>query len=237
MSDDIEFVQIYGERNSGTNYLDRLLRRNVTVEPDRVLGSTSQDKNPYGHVFGFKHWFIDEDRLQDPRADRTLFIAIFRHPLFWLRSMAQRPYQAVNHVGLPMDAFLREEWYAEEHGREMMRERNPQTGRRFGNVLELRSAKVRDFLDLRTKVRHYRCVRYEDIMFGGESFLSDIAGTYPGLLKQPLGATPRKKDRAHLWLKVQRQKLEIRRLLSRQDRNFVRRQLDMSAERQLGYRV
>jgi hypothetical protein len=234
---EIEFVQIFGERNSGTNYLDRLLRRNVAFEPDRVLGSTSKAKNPYGHIFGFKHWFVDDHLLEQPRADRTLFIAIFRDPLFWLRSMAQRPYQAVNHADLPMDAFLREEWYAEEDGREMTRERDPETGRRFRNILELRSAKIRDFLGLRAKVRYYRCLRYEDILYGGEAFLRELGDHYPGLMNDQLRGTPRKKDRMRLWVKVQRQKAEIRRLVCNRDRAFIRNQLDMRLERKLGYRV
>ena len=61
---------IYGERCSGTNYLQELIELNFDVE-------TTWD-------YGWKHFFGFNDLLN---SDDTLFICIVRNPIDWINSL------------------------------------------------------------------------------------------------------------------------------------------------------
>jgi hypothetical protein len=237
MPDQIEFVQIFGERNSGTNFLDQLLRRNVTFQPDRVLGSKEAKKNSYDYIFGFKHWFVTDDLLSNPIQHNTLFLSIFRHPLFWLRSMRDLPYQGVNHTNLPVKEFLRKEWYAEHDGHEMLNERDPKTGRRFGNIMQLRSAKINSFLGLQHKVDHYAQVRYEDLLANPRDFFQSLSSRFPGTFRTDLCVQPSRRASIRQKLKTFCQTTEIESTFDSTDRDYIRSQLDMDAEHRLGYEI
>jgi hypothetical protein len=69
-----------------------------------------------------------------------------------------------------IDAFLNNEWYSiheegEEKGSEMMDDRNIYTGERYKNIFEMRSTKYKYLLtDMKTKVKHYYFIRYEDLL-------------------------------------------------------------------------
>lgn len=63
----IEKVQIFGERCSGTNYLQNLLLKNFDVSVTWECG--------FKHFFGF-----DEDKYND----KILFICIVRNPVDWI---------------------------------------------------------------------------------------------------------------------------------------------------------
>jgi hypothetical protein len=83
---------IFGERNSGTNYLKKSLQENLQI--------------PFTQKYGFKHWFIkDLDLRGRPNtttdneclksldfSDHTLFIYILRNPYDWVGAMYERPY-------------------------------------------------------------------------------------------------------------------------------------------------
>lgn len=233
----IEFFQIYGERNSGTNYLDKILRSAVSLDANRVLGSTPKSKNPHGHVFGFKHWFVDDQCLQQTSAENTLFVVVFRHPLFWIRSMIQRPYQAQRHVGLEPGEFIRRQWYAEENGKEMMIERDPLSGDRFSNIMALRVAKNQHFLALEDRVENFMLTRYEDLLSDPCSLLQAIADKYPGLLKPDYRIRRGFRTRYRQYIKTRKQQKEIRSFFSSSDLAFIKQNLDLAQERHLGYEL
>ena len=65
---------IYGERNSGTNYLKQLMDKNFDVCFNEI---------------NHKHFFWHNDLSN---TDDILFIAIVRNPYDWLNSMYKTPY-------------------------------------------------------------------------------------------------------------------------------------------------
>lgn len=77
-------IKLYAERNSGTNYLDILLRNNllnVTVASPYYRGRT-----------GWKHGFPKLDQFD---IDNTIFICIVRDLESWLNSMFNNPHHLV----------------------------------------------------------------------------------------------------------------------------------------------
>jgi hypothetical protein len=168
MANMIRYVQIFGERCSGTNYLAALVRKNF---PDVEL---TQE-------FGGKHWFI---RGHGPRgransttdhqcvrtlddSDNTLFLVIHRNPFDWVRSIQATPYHAWTHDSLPLDEFIRKSWVSSEVAAVNPTWEVREDGYYFieeaENVLALRTSKMRHFLGLNGVVPHVVQIRYEDL--------------------------------------------------------------------------
>ena len=160
MEDQIRHIQIYGERYSGTNFLQHLLEKN--------LSDISID-----YKFGWKHFFINGDV---ENASNFLFVVIYRDPFDWLRSFHSYPYHAAPEIKKArFSQFIRHEWWCawdedagkspEDpiYGKEMMFERDPKTLNRFSNVIRLRTAKIKNWESLVSEAHevsliHCRCV-------------------------------------------------------------------------------
>jgi hypothetical protein len=235
--DGIRYVQIFGERCSGTSYLTRLVERNFDgVEPTRL--------------FGFKHWFIHghqprgrANRTTDfeclhplDDSDDTLFLVIHRNPLDWLRSLHARPHHAPGHTNLCFSEFLRKPWLSAENGRA-----NPLWPDAEGkgyfieeaeDVLHLRSQKIRHFLALEDVVSNVVFLRYEDLLedLGVLETVADRFGI-------PLRHRPLENETVHLGSGDQRTFDGPRRYppITPEDLGFIRRNLDWDLESRLGY--
>lgn len=179
MSAGIRRIQIYGERRSGTNFLEQLLVANLRSVP------VCRD-------YGWKHGFHGPGV---ETADDCLFLVIYRNPFDWLRSLHRRPFHAAPSLRrIPFSDFIRREWWCvwdeqagrprghEMHGLEMMSERDPETGERFPNVLRLRTAKIRNWEGLRARTTHTEYVRYEDLAASPSGYLASLSGRF-GLMQ------------------------------------------------------
>ncbi|KAG8469130.1 hypothetical protein KFE25_007648 [Diacronema lutheri] len=153
-----ERLQLWGERHSGTNAAERLIRTNF-----RVKGTLA----PHG----FKHmWMTNrtehvrawQAQLARSVARRTPTVVMTREPYRWILSMHARPHHQPWLRRLPLSEFVRHEWLLppirelpgeleptdeecrRKHAGEVARaacERARATPA-FGNVLEMRTAKL-----------------------------------------------------------------------------------------------
>ena len=161
---------IYGERCSGTNYLQNIINMNFDVNITREYGNK--------HFFGFQ-----DDKLK--KSDDTLFICIVRNLPDWINSF----YRNMWHLPLrykkmsekeKIDEFLSQEIcsiYDKEPNtnEEIMEDRNIYTGDRYKNVFELRHTKIKWMLeDLPKKVKNCIFIRYEDLINNFEKTLLEI---------------------------------------------------------------
>lgn len=219
-------LQIFGERCSGTNFVAQLLRRNLPR-----LQLTDR--------FGWKHGYVRP--LEDDAPD-CVFVVVVRDPFDWVRSLHRKPWHAAEPLReRTIREFLREPWWCEwgrdmkldeadpRIGTEMMHERHPETGERFANVLHLRASKLRHWQDLRSRVRYYAAVRYEDVMSEPKLFVRQFAREL-GLRRWPWFRPVKTfKGGAQRFVKKQYEPL------SDEDRDWVVQQLDADVERQAGY--
>lgn len=160
----LQKLTIYGERCSGTNYLEQLININFDVDITWEYG--------WKHFFGFQ-----DDTLKN--SDDTLFICIVRNLPDWINSFYREKH------GLPLryktnmsdkeklNEFLNKEiWsFHEKNGTnrdtslEVMEDRNIYTGERYKNIFELRHTKIKWMLeDLPNKVKNCIFIRYEDLI-------------------------------------------------------------------------
>ena len=165
-------IKVYGERNTGTNYLNKLLEINfhgqilegtVPKTLDKLLRRSNKSehlRDLYFHYskinLGWKHREIDSNLLKmiDQSQERIVFITLSKNPYSWLLSMYNRPYHNLFGVNLTFDEFLRKEWPS--LGRESRRTS-------YKNPIDLWNKKNASYYQL---VGHEkaRILRYEDLL-------------------------------------------------------------------------
>ena len=154
----ITHYKIYGERCTGTNYLDELISANFNIKISTDI-STGGSK----HFFGFNN-FVN--------TDHVLFLCIVRNPVDWLNSIFKNPYHVPGEISSTLPMFLNKEWYSiydkpEQplNGNEIIQDRNIYTGNRYKNIFELRHIKHKYLIeDLPKKVKNYILIRHEDLL-------------------------------------------------------------------------
>lgn len=141
-------VTIYGERCSGTNYLERLLVTNFDVEVVWTYG--------WKHFFGFKDLHNSDD---------VLFIGIVRNIVDWVNSLYRDKYHLPPSL-FDKDSFLNNEFYSvNDEGNEIMIDRNIETKERYKNIFELRHIKNKFLVNTMPKlVKNYLLITYDDLV-------------------------------------------------------------------------
>lgn len=230
----IKNIQIFGERCSGTNYLERLIKTNFGV---RVTSD-----------FGFKHWFLDgisprsrtnlttdlEQKRSLDDSDDTLFLCLLRSPYDWLRSLYKKPHHTVLPDDLKFGEFVRMPWVSQDQVK-----RNAAWRKNRGeelyfieeaqNICELRSQKIEHWLELKKIVKNVEFLKYEDL------------SRNPGLLIEIVShhGISTKEDG---FINVTEYKSENKRYeptryprISRKDMGFINSQLNWALESTIGY--
>lgn len=178
-------LKIYGERNTGTNYLSSLLQTNLDVA---LLRGTAPPALRY-----FRHFFSDDERLIDayfrwsypfnlgwkhgaasPRSNHPLcparptgFLFLVRNPYSWLLSLHKNPYHQSTIKNMGFEAFLDRPWQI--HQRDAVAERP-------FNPIQLWNVKVRSYLDFCDQRKIL--IRFEDLLERPERWVDQIADKF-----------------------------------------------------------
>ena len=156
----IKYIKIYGERNSGTNFLQQLLTRNTA--------NVHLLRNKWG---SWKHGFpnIDGD-LPD-----ILVVFIIRDLEPWLKSMYKNPYH-YRTDGKDFSTFLTEALDVYDkcpHSDVNVNEREKQ------DILSLRYAKIRHYRSIYDQLAHAVFINLEDVQKDkGRRFIQLVGEVY-----------------------------------------------------------
>ena len=151
---------IYGERCSGTNFLEKAILANFD------LAVTWN--------YGWKHFF-GHHNFSKGCHDDTLFICIVRSPIEWIDSF----YRELHHIPpenrVNLNTFLFNTFYSVYGNKETMEDRHMITKERYKNIFDLRRVK-NNFLifDLPKLVKNYVIIKYEDLNSNYENVLEYI---------------------------------------------------------------
>ncbi|MGD0770981.1 MAG: hypothetical protein ABSB42_22585 [Tepidisphaeraceae bacterium] len=166
-------LKIYGERNTGTNYVWQLLQVNLDVQ---ILAGTAPttcqseaDKDAFFKVsfasnLGWKHCIApDQSILGDPRYADVQFVTVTKNLYPWLISFFRRPY---HYPG------------ASRKFSEFIRSPVPSVGRErlaapLANPVLLWNAKCRSYLGLPESRRFH--ARYETLLGDPRLFVEEVA--------------------------------------------------------------
>ena len=199
----IKKFTIYGERCSGTNYLESIIMNNFNVQITWDYG--------WKHFFGFH-----DEKLK--HSDDVLFICIIRDITDWMNSFFREKhhlplkYKSKLNQQQKMHEFLNEEIFSfndnngnRDFSKELFHDRNIYTGERYKNIFELRHTKIKWMVeDLPKKVKNYIFIRYEDLTNNFDQILHHIKDKgleikYP--TKFPVNTKYYKKSNFHIYKK------------------------------------
>ncbi|HTT82544.1 MAG TPA: hypothetical protein VMF67_03600 [Rhizomicrobium sp.] len=250
------YAKVYGERNTGTNFVTELLRRNFAVhclqsynriheyvgpmaknlpgEPAGGLRNALLDfdcqRTMYSD-FGWKHGIPPRDLVASaPHAKQTLFVCIAKHPVAWLHSLASRPYNLVDEVPKTFSRFIRQDWTPT--WRDNMAACEPI------NVVDLWNVKNAAFRDLESVAQRCLVVAYEEILRDPAGFLSSAGSHLIARGKDYVWSFPSTKGDAMTFEQYRRKYLEqnICGSTSTGDLEFIRGRIDETVMRGFGYR-
>lgn len=145
----VKYFTIYGERCSGTNFVERAIIKNFKLE--------------LTWKYDFKHFFGFYDFKEKEKYDDTLFIGIIRGPYEWMSSLYRTHHHIPYKNRKDWNSFVNNEFYSMDKGEEKMEDRNMFTKERYKNIFELRYMKNKFLIeDMKKKVNNYIFLRYED---------------------------------------------------------------------------
>lgn len=139
---------VFGERCSGTSYLEELMVANFRLA--------------FTDEYGLKHWWLGKDLTN---SDDTLFIGIVRSPVSWLCSFYNNPLH-IPEENKELSRLL----FAPFVGNRKYNEEN------YKNIFEMRNVKIKSLLkDMPKKVKNYIFTTYESIRDDPKSFIEKVA--------------------------------------------------------------
>ncbi len=195
--DPILEIAVIGERNSGTNYLRKLLAYNFPKI--KMCSNRNYESNEYAHKHFFPWFDLTEfgfPHLKNPakfplihRSKRCLFVCIIRNPHDWVRSFYLKPYHVEKRLfSNGRLRFMSGTWEVESHPLVNPDKWNPYTEKPFKNVFELRKFKTLNYLKIGKIVNNFVLVRYEDLTKSPLEFIEYLANLFN--LQRPLMINP-----------------------------------------------
>lgn len=192
-------VKVFGERNSGTNFLSQVLERHfdVSLHPDmqyypktsRFILTRAALTKKFRHTLnegffdiqhyhkigvggGWKHAMLSDrffSKFAIPKQMRL--ICIVRHPLAWARSMHRLPFH--NYAQAPMDyqTFIQSPWRT--------RRRDGLKGATLESPLQLWNLKLQSYVDFSTKYPDLHIIKYEDLLLDTEHTVAKMSAWFP----------------------------------------------------------
>jgi len=174
---------VFGERNTGTNFLQKLIEVNFEKE--------------FTNLIMWKHWmgFVGQ---KPSDISKVLAVGIIRDPINWLCSMKNSSPHAEHMSDLDWPGFLQNQWWSKhdnpDYGYEIMEDRDFETKERYANILKMRSKKLSWILDPPVSCP-FILVRYEDLITDMPAVMTLIGQTFS--LKMPNTFTNVSKDWKH----------------------------------------
>lgn len=135
---------IYGERCSGTSYLEDLIEANFNVQVTWELG--------------WKHFYLEKKCARE-FPDDIFVICIVRDIVDWLNSFYEQPHHLPHHLKGNKDRFLNEEIYSVNHKNGELLDST------YSNIFEMRHEKLKYMMEYLPQVaKNTIVIRYEDLL-------------------------------------------------------------------------
>lgn len=163
---------IYGERHSGTKFLQKLIHKNFNL--------------PITWDYGWKHFFGHYTQNIISNGQNTLFIGIVRDPYNWIMAMHKKAYHVPSDISKNLHSLLFSEWRSvNKFGHEKIdyygkyEDRNYTSGERYKNIFDLRYNKNIYLHQLMpTLNQNYILVTYNNLINNPYEIIKNIYLTY-----------------------------------------------------------
>jgi hypothetical protein len=215
----LKYFTIFGERCSGTNFLEHAIKENFELE--------------YTIKYAWKHFFGHYSFENNEEENQTLFIGIVRNPITWIDSLFAKMHHIPDENKLSIKTFLFNEFYSvyEDRPEEIMEDRHIDTKKRYKNIFEMRDIKNQYLInDMKGKVKNYILIRYED--------LRDNYNVILDFLKTKFNLVPKNKEYVTIdTYKGNNKKIYVKKnvTLTKKIINVIKKNINNEQEKSLGY--
>jgi hypothetical protein len=215
----LKYFTIFGERCSGTNFLEHAIKENFELE--------------YTIKYAWKHFFGHYSFENNEEENQTLFIGIVRNPITWIDSLFSKMHHIPDENKLSIKTFLFNEFYSvyEDRPEEIMEDRHIDTKKRYKNIFEMRDIKNQYLInDMKGKVKNYILIRYED--------LRDNYNVILDFLKTKFNLVPKNKEYVTIdTYKGNNKKIYVKKnvTLTKKIINVIKKNINNEQEKSLGY--
>lgn len=158
----IKNFTIYGERHSGTNWLERLINRSFRL--------------PITWEYDYKHFFGCCDWAKLNEANNTLFIGIVRNIYNWIGAMEKIPYHLPSKNVIDISP-----WISNRHisGHGTFCDSHWYTKEKYKDIFHMRHHKIEFmYIYMPFLVNNYVFIRYEDLIEHTEYIITIISNLY-----------------------------------------------------------
>jgi hypothetical protein len=226
----VTHFQVFGERRSGTNFLNKLIADNLRAFPTRK--------------YGWKHGHFCYPAI----SSNALIVVVVRDPYDWLVSMYTTQFHYAQHLrSLRFSEFIRQPWetiaaptpqawiwFGYDHrpnlqGEIMQLDRHPITGRQFRNIIEMRSVKLHSHLGILNRAENVCILRLEDTRRNSTKVVDKISKIFDIEVKGEYRMISEK-----IGPKSNPKRIAVSDIAA-DDLRFIRSELDHDLERCLGY--
>ena len=232
-------IIIYGERCSGTNFLEKAILENFNVEISWEHGS--------------KHFFCFND-YNKRNFDDTLYIGIVRDPIYWINSFSKELHHVPEINRKNLKNFLFNEFYSVNDEIEsapklqtilfnnkpqkvykysvMLEDLNYITNKKYKNIFELRKLKNDYLMNIMpNKVKNYILINYENLINNYEETLELIKNKFSLIQKYPNFKKIKNYKKSDTYNFVQQRQITLIPFVI----NIIWKNLDINQELKLGY--
>lgn len=162
----IKKIKIYGERNSGTNFLQKLIEKNINnIELHPFV---------YNNKTGWKHSYPRLELFKN-EINTTLFIFIIRDLNPWLKSMYLNPYsiKKINDKNLFLTSKIKSDDVRKDHDVNIIK------GETNIDIFQLRYNKIASYIKTFSKIKYGIFVNLENIQNDyGKKFINTLSNNF-----------------------------------------------------------
>jgi hypothetical protein len=170
-----KIVKIYGERNTGTNYLVEMFKLNFEIKvlkgavdpkinrfinfspnPEMLRDLYFELANKY--VLGWKHSEIKIDDFyteNESFLQKVRFIVLIKNPYSWLLSLYRRPYHYFGNKNASFENFLESPWRTMKRDNSRISE--------YRNPIDMWNRKNKSYIDLKSCF-NVIIIKYEEMI-------------------------------------------------------------------------
>jgi hypothetical protein len=212
----IKKYAILGERCSGTNYLDNIIKTNFNLE----LNNKYINK----HFFCFNNYNDSED---------TLFIGIIRNPIYWINSFYKEQHHVPKCNGKDLNSFLNNKFYSiSDDNKLILKDTNYVTKNIYNDIFEMRKWKNFYLINcMIKKVKNYILINYESLLYNFNYTMDFIVNKYNLVTKFDIYKNSKKYKKSDTYNFVKQREI----LLLAKEIEYIWNRLFLLQEERLGY--
>ena len=171
-------VKIYGERNTGTNYLTKLIENNFdvkilkgTISKGSIFTFREWTKDLFFNLtksknLGWKHSVVDVNLVLNHKH-KPVIITLTKNPYSFLLSLYKRPYHYKRNKPNTFITFLKEKWE--------LTERDNYNLESLDSPIDLWNIKNQSYIDLSNTYSNNLILTYEELLESPNNIIFSIS--------------------------------------------------------------